>query len=319
MPRYIRNTALLAKIETAYGTDPTPTGAANAILISNAKIDPLVSKSVDRDLLRSYFGASEQLVGAHYVDISFDVEIQGSGALGTAPAWGPLLRACAFAETVSAGARVEYTPVSTSIESLTAYYYDDGVLHKLLGARGDVSLNMNAEERPVFSFKFQGLDGTVSAASAPALTLTGWKTPSVVTDANSGDITLGCTYATGALSGGTAYPSRGLSLAIGNSVDFSEILGGEAIDISDRNVTGKLMLDLTAAQEVTFMADVKANTLQSLGFIHGTTDGYKTLIFAPAVQKSKTSKEALNKRRLIGYDLRLLPSSGNDELKIVAL
>jgi hypothetical protein len=33
-PRYVRNSAILAKTETTYGTDPTPTGGANAILVS---------------------------------------------------------------------------------------------------------------------------------------------------------------------------------------------------------------------------------------------------------------------------------------------
>lgn len=319
MPRYLRNTAILAKLESAYGTDSTPDGTANALLVSRATINPLVAKPVDRELIRPYFGASEQLVGASYVEATFDVEIQGSGAAGTAPAWGPLLRACAFAETIFAGSRVEYDPVSQSIESATIYYYDDGVLHKLVGARGDVSLDMNAGQRPVFQFKFQGLDGAMSADSLPAVTLSGWKTPKVMSDVNSGDITFGCTYATGALSGGTAYPSRGLSLELGNSLEFSELLGGEAMDITDRLMKGKTLLDLTPAQEVSFMADVKANSLASLGFVHGTAAGYKVLLFAPAVQKATTTKEALGKRRLIGYDLRLTPVSGNDELKIVAL
>lgn len=320
MARYIRNTAILAKIETTYGTDPTPTGAANALLVSNVGITPLVAKNVDRDLLRPYFGASEQLVGIAHVEFTCDVEIQGAGAAGTAPAWGPLLRACAFAETISAGTRVEYDPVSQSIESLTAYYYDDGILHKLFGARGDFSVKLNAEGRPVFSFKFQGLDGAVSAAALPALTLTGWKTPSVVTDSNTADLLWGCTYATGALSGGTAYPSRGIELTVGNQVDFTELLGGESIDITDRSTTGKASLDLTAAQEVTLMTDVKANTLTSMGIVHGLTAGYKVLFYAPAVQRINPKKEALGKRRLIGVDLRLTPTSaGNNELKIVAL
>ncbi len=38
MPRYTRKTAILAKIETTYGTDAAPTGAANALLISNQSV-----------------------------------------------------------------------------------------------------------------------------------------------------------------------------------------------------------------------------------------------------------------------------------------
>ena len=88
MPRYARNAAILAKIETTYGTDPTPTGAANAILVSNLTVNPLNATNVSRDLIRSTLGGYEQLVGTANLEASFDVELAGSSALGTAPPWG---------------------------------------------------------------------------------------------------------------------------------------------------------------------------------------------------------------------------------------
>ena len=105
--RYIRNTAILAKIESTYGTDSTPTEVANALLVSNVSINPLSAANVDRDLVRPYMGASEQLVGTAYIDLSFDIELSGAGTAGTAAAYGPLLRACGFAETLSASVRAE--------------------------------------------------------------------------------------------------------------------------------------------------------------------------------------------------------------------
>jgi hypothetical protein len=320
MARLTRNTTILAKIETTPGTDSTPTGAANAMLVSNFSSNPLAASNVDRNLIRGYMGGSEQLVGAAHIEINFDVELQGSGTAGTVPAWDVILRACGFAGVTTAASRVDYTPISQTFESATIYYYDDGVLHKLLMARGDIgAIKMSVGERPVISCKFQGLDGGISAVANPAVTLTGWKTPLTVNDANTGDVTVGCTYATSALTGGTIYPSRGLELALGNKVAYTGLLGGESIDITDRAATGKIVLDLTAAQEVTFMGTVKANTVQSLGFVHGTTAGLKVLVHAPAVQLINPSKQDVNGRRLIGYDLRLVPVSGNDELRIVAL
>ena len=173
MARYSRNTVILAKIETTPGTDATPVGATDAILVSNQTINPLNATNVDRAVLRGYFGGSEQLVASAYVEVSFDVEIAGSGAAGTAPAWGPLLRGCAFAEVVTAAARVDYTPISTALESLTIYYYDDGALHKLLMARGDFSIKMDSGGNPVFTMKFLGMDGGLTAVSNAVPTLTG--------------------------------------------------------------------------------------------------------------------------------------------------
>lgn len=321
MPRYIRNAAILAKVEATYGVDAAPTGAANALLVSNMSIEQLNANNVSRDLIRPYFGSSEQLLGAANVAVGFDIELVGSGAAGTAPAWGPLLQACGMTETISAGTRVDYLPNTdgATTKSLTIYYHLDGALHKLLGARGTVTGKMGAGERPVMSFKFTGLDGGLTAVVNPTATLTAWKTPLVISDPNTGDVLLGCTYSAGALSGGTSYPSRGLEWDLGNTVAHIPLLGGESVDITQRESKGKCQLDLTAAQHVTLMTSVKANTLTGIGLVHGTTAGYKVLIHAPGAQLTNPSYEDVEGRALVGFDLMLTPVSGNDELRIVAL
>ncbi|NTT88503.1 hypothetical protein HS053_21670, partial [Tabrizicola sp. SY72] len=48
MPNFWRLQALLAKIETVYGTDPTPTGAANAILAEDVRVMPMEGQDVTR-------------------------------------------------------------------------------------------------------------------------------------------------------------------------------------------------------------------------------------------------------------------------------
>ena len=317
--RYIRNTAILAKLETTYGTDATPTEAANALLVSNVRINPLNAQNDSRDLIRPFLGGSEQLVGVANIEMSFDVEFAGSGTAGTAPAYGPLLRACGFAEAATVGVRTEYTLVTPVTESVSIYYFSDGVKHVARGCRGDLSIKMGVKSRPVFSFKFLGLDGGVTVATPAALTLSGFKAPSVISELNTGDVMFGCAYAdaTPKLTAGTGYPSQGLEIALGNSVNFTPLLGGETIDVTDRAVTGKVQLDLTAAQEVSFMAGVKANTLQSAGLMHGLAAGYKVMVFMPAVQLINPSKADVNGKLMVGYDLRAVPLLGNDELKIV--
>ena len=316
MSRLMRKTAILAKIETTYGTDAAPTGAANAILISNATF-AFNYNNVDRDLMRAYLGGAEQLVGSRNVTASFDVEIAGSGAAGTAPAWGPLVRACGMAEVVTAAARVEYTPVSAAFDSLTIYFSVDGLLHKAIGCRGTVTMGMGEGERPLFKFTFTGIDGGTVAQADPSQTLTAFKPPLVVTDANSGDIKLGGTYATGAITGGTAYPSRGLQLDLGNTVQYIPMLGGQSVEITQRATTGSMQLDLTAAQGATFITDINSNTTTSLSFEHGTTAGNKVLVFAPVVQRINPSWQDFNGTVQLGMDLRLTPNTGNDELRIV--
>lgn len=316
MGRYARNSAILAKIEVTEGTDPVPTGSANALLVSEITVNPLNAQNVDRDFIRNYFGASEQLVGTAYVELSFTVELAGSGTAGTAPAWGALLQACGFAETDDA-AFVSYQPAAPSLQkSVTIYYYDDGVLHKMLGAKGNLLPSALVGERPMLKFSFLGLDGGVSAASNPSTTLTAFQKPQVVTNTNTGDLLFGCTYAAAVLSDGTAHTSRGLTLDVGNAVAFTPLLGGEYVDVTGRTITGKVQLDLAAAAEVQFMADVKANLTQAIGLQHGTAAGNIVGFFLPAVQFINPTKEEINGRRLIGADLRSVPVAGNDDLII---
>lgn len=320
MTRYIRNTVILAKPEVTAGTDAVPTGAANALLVSDMSITPLDAKNIDRNNIRGFFGANEQLVGSASVKVNFTCELSGSGTAATAPAWGALFLGCAMAEALLATPdRVEYTPVSTGLKTATIYYYDDGVLHKLLGAMGTCTLSAKVGDRPSLKFEFVGLDGGVTAVANAVPTLTAWKTPVAMTMANVTDITLGAAYALGALTGGQVYPSTGLELMLGNATQFTPLLSSERVDITNREVTGSTELELTAAQEVTFMASVKANTVQSLALTIGIVTGYQMIIHAPAVQMINPKKVDLNGTRMIGFDLRAVPVAGNDELRIACI
>lgn len=324
MARPILNTVILAKIEATYGSDPTPTGAANAILVTNQSAPRLVANNVDRALVRGYYGGNQQLVGTRVLTVGFDVEIAGSGTPTTAPDWGPLMRACGFTQT-SQTASMDYTPISTisgvTNTSVTIYYYLDGQLYKLLGARGNMpTITLGIGARPVFRFEFTGLDGGLTAATNATPTLSRFSTPVVVTDANTlmtlGSITY--TAATGVLSGGTEYPNRGLSVSIGNNVVHQPLLGAETVEITGREVTCEAEFDLTAAQAVTFNTDVLANTNTGFGITHGTSAGNIVCIHMPAVQRINPEVVDVNGSAFHKYAGRAVPSTGNDEIRIVA-
>jgi hypothetical protein len=96
-----RKRTILAKLESSYGVDPTPTGAANAILVRNLNVNPINAQLVQRDLIRPYLGNSDTLLAQVSVAMDFEIELAGAGASGSAPAWAPLLKACAFAEALN--------------------------------------------------------------------------------------------------------------------------------------------------------------------------------------------------------------------------
>ncbi len=321
MPRLIRKTVILVKIETASGIDAVPTGAANAIQAMDMSITPLDAQNIDTNIITPWFGNSASLVGPASVKCSFSVLLAGAGAAAAAPAWGALMLACAHAETtgLTAPERVEYMPATDSLKTATIYWYDDGLLHKLLGCFGNVKLSAKSGEAPKLTFDFVGLDGGVLATTNATATLTGWKPPVGITKANVTDINLGGTYAAGAITGGVSYNSTGLALDWGNTVTFAPMLSTEQVLLSDRKVSGSMSVELSAAQEVTQMAAVKANTLTSVGFVIGTTPGNKIMLHLPSVQLTNPKKEDFNGMRLIGFDLRAIPVAGNDEMRIVSL
>ena len=143
MSRYMRNTVIQALLEPTYGAAVATWNAIDALLVKDPEFS-IDRDVVPRDLVRGYMGGSEHLVGTRRSELKFTVELAGSGTAGTAPAWGKLLRGCGMAEVITAGNRVEYTPVTAGHESLSFRFFRDGVRYVSRGARGSVKVNLPA-------------------------------------------------------------------------------------------------------------------------------------------------------------------------------
>jgi len=169
----ISNEVLLAKIESTYGTDPTPVAGTNAILFRNLQIVPLERlRMFDRQAVRASLGTLQHVYGGTVGGIRFEAEFKGSGAAGTAPEIGPLLRACGMGETIVGGTSVTYAPVSTALESVTMYAFEFGrVRHIFSGCRGNVSIRFAAGEPVMGSFEFVGRLGTTTDQTQPVPTI----------------------------------------------------------------------------------------------------------------------------------------------------
>ena len=306
-----RKGALLAKIESPYGTDAVPTGAANAVLFSEFEISPMEMKTVDRDNIRPFLGNNEQLPTGLFSKADFTVEAAGGGAAGTVPAWGTLVRMCGFSETNTPGVKTEYAPVSSAFESGTIYFNLDGVLHKLTGSRGTVSLDFTRDGRPAMKFSMTGLFNTVADAAAPIVTLTGWIKPLAVNRSNTPTLTLH----------GYAGRVHSLSADIANSVVFRELVGaamGEVL-ITDRKPVGNILMEAVTVATKDWWTSIKNITTGALQLIHGTTAGNKFQIDAPNVQLLTPKYQDQDGIAMLSAALVINPSAGNDEIKITAL
>ena len=264
-----RKRVILAKTETTYGTDASPTGAANAILVRNLDVTPLDAEIVSRDLVRPYFGNYDQLVAAQKVGVTFEVELQGSGTAGTAPAYGPLLRACGMSETIAAGTKVDYKPVSASFDSVTIYVQvqqdvsGNSPLHKITGCRGNVEFSLNAKAIPVARFTFTGLYNAVVDAANVTATYTGFKTPLAVNQANT---------PTFSFFGYTAIASS-FNMNLNNEVVYRNLINQETVLLTDRKAGGTVVFDAPTITAKDFFAASIATTLGNMQIVHGTTAG----------------------------------------------
>lgn len=310
MARSPKKYLLLAKPEVTQFTDPTLTAAANSILVSNLKLTPLRTETEARGLVRPYFGNSELFIVGEEVGVTFDVEIAGAGAAGTAPGWGVLLRGCAFAETIDAGVTVAYNPISAAIESLYLKCFQDGVLHVLAGARGNVSFDFAAKTIPHFHFTFTGKYTAPTDTATPSGSVyTAFQTPKPSIVANTGTLTIG----------GYAAKVSAINADMANEISHAQWMNAESLDITDRKPSGKMTVEAPLLASKDFFALARAGTGSVLTLTHGTVAGNKVKLDAPAVQLS--SVDPAEYAGVMAYDLNLTfnPSAGNDELIITAL
>ncbi len=103
MVQLTKKRLILSKVEGVYGIDSAPTGAFDAIHVFDLEIIPLQGEVIDRETVRPYYGASEQLLANTRVEVSMSVELTGSGVVGVTPQFSSLLRACSLSETVTSG------------------------------------------------------------------------------------------------------------------------------------------------------------------------------------------------------------------------
>ena len=159
MALLIDNRTLGAKIETTKGT-------FEAVDFDLSPRDIAYTEEVEeyvRKLALGDHGYSESIMGRRSVTLTFSHEIQGSGAAGTAPKLGKLLRACGYKETVAATTSVTYNP--STEEDCTTISFDirdlacgasKQVQTKIAGAMGSVTFvldNIGAPIRADFEFK----------------------------------------------------------------------------------------------------------------------------------------------------------------------
>ncbi|PKP71851.1 MAG: hypothetical protein CVT82_00325 [Alphaproteobacteria bacterium HGW-Alphaproteobacteria-4] len=299
-----RTKILLAKIETSYGVDAAPSGAANAILATDVALTPMDGSDVSRNLELAYLGAQATIPAELNAKLTFKVELAGSGAAGTAPAWGPLLRGCGVAEVISAGVSVAYNPVSEAHESLTLHLWIGDTRYVLKGARGNAKINVGAQAIPYLEFSFTGLFSAPAETARVIPTLTGFQKPDLATSANTPVFTLDA----------AALVLRSFVLDLGNQIENRFLIGSEAVLITEKADTIEAKVEAVALTTFNPFAKALAQDSVALALTHGTVAGQIAALSVPAAQMQRP-QGLENAQNIKEWPLRLvpLPGTGNDQ------
>jgi len=122
LPTYIafgKDQIMWAAVETAPGTVNFPVAAGTIQVTSDIDVNQIVMKAADKQK-RNTLGRIEELRGPYEPGkIGFSTYIKPSGALGTAPAEGDLLRALFGIETVTGATSVVYTQSGITVAPVT--------------------------------------------------------------------------------------------------------------------------------------------------------------------------------------------------------
>jgi len=308
MALLLRKRLILIETESSYGTDPTPTGA-DAVLVRDLNITPQQSDVVNRDVVRPYLGASEQLLANTRVECSFSVELAGSGAAGTAPQYGKALQACGLSETIVADTSVTYAPVSASFSSVTIYYNIDGLRHKVTGCRGTFSINCTVGEIPTIDFTFTGVYVAPDDSALPSATYANQASPLIFKNGNTSSFQL-LSFA-GAL--------QAFSFDLGNNLVYRELVGGtKEVLLTDRAGTGSTTIEaVSIASKDYFAAALTDTSLGNLDFTHGSTAGNIVDFASTRVDIGDVSYSDQDGIAMFNIPYTCVPStSGNDEFSL---
>jgi hypothetical protein len=303
--------AILAKIEGTYGTDSTPTGASNAVLARIAGWRPqAVNYAARDDIAIPALGRFSSKTAYQWAEIDLEVEVSGAAAAGTAPPYGPLLRACGLSETVSPGVSVTYAPISASHESASLYANIDGMQQKLLGLRANVALVFRNEEIPFYRLHGMALYALPTDTALPTLTLTPHQAPKPVNRSNT----------TAASLHGYSFGLQELEIDLGNELQYLSLPGGgtNKVLIVNRKPSGRVTMEHPTIAQKDYHSIVTSGATGALSVVHGTVAGAIHTLTANQVRLTDPQVGALKGVRTLSMGLEFAPSNSlNDEMNWV--
>jgi len=304
-----RRAVALFKDESTYNTDSAPVAGTDAIMSEDLKWAFVNARMVQRKPIRASLAMMKPIYAGTLISVSGKTEIKGSGSAGVAPEIAPLLRASGWAETIVGGVSVTYKPTSVqaSIKSSTIYFYDDGLLLKMTGARGKTNLDLAVGSVGYLNWEFTGHFVSITDVALPAATY----------DSTAPVPLINVPFAADAYSAIIAKLAFDLGVEIATSESIAATDGYGEVTIVGRNVTGSFDPARVLKATYDFIGKWQGGNVVTLdtGVIGGTA-GNKYQITMPAITHTDVGRGARNNVGTYEMKFAAAESAGDDEVSV---
>jgi len=280
--------------------------------VTSVDITPIESDTIQADAMQGFLGNSTRgtVLANKRVSVSFSTELSGSGAAGTAPGYGPLLKSCGLSETVVSSTSVTYAPVSASFSSCTIYCFYDLTRHKITGARGTVTFNLVAGQIASADFQFTGIyNAPDSTDMSGTWTLANQAAGLEVNDTN---------ITTATFHGVASQRIESFDLALNNEVVYKETVSSKQSLIVNRAPGGTAVIEALDTATTDYFAKAVAVATGATDIILGASAGNIVRLKADQTDITGVSYGDTNGVRSLNVPYLALPTTaGNNDISLI--
>jgi hypothetical protein len=282
-PYLVRNSCVLAKVESTYNTDSVPTVGSNAIEATQPNIS-VDATLLERNIARASLSNVAPVIGKTLVNVNFNCELKSEaqildGGSGAPINIDPILQASGFTPTYTAetsgGANdgyVTYAPNSAPVSATFYVFPGKEVRHIMTGSYVNWSIDFQAGGYAVMTVDAKGNYVAPTDTTAGSLTL-----PSDIPQAIES-----ISMAFGAV---TAQVIRGFTIALNNEIieraDVNSANGLKGFRIAARRPTLSFKIEKMAVATWNIYAALRAATSYATTFTIGSVAGKKILVTIP--------------------------------------
>lgn len=302
---------ILLKVEATEGTDSAPVVATNALRVRNYTPTFMDADAKVRNIEKAYFGADPVAMAAFKRGASFELEIHGSAAAGTAPQWMDALRYAGFGTPVLVASTSATQSPTSVVSSATHWAWLDNLNLQTVGCRASVGYTIEDDEIPIFNYSLLGRPPTALAVeSTPgAVTLSGINEPVICSSENT-------TFSLD----GFALPLRRMTMNANVDLQYRSLIGPvDKVLYRNRSWSGQIVAELPDLTAKDYFAKVRPGTTMASSLVHGTVAGNIVSIAHPKLQISGNVE--LSEEQgivMVTFPVTALANAGNDEVTFVA-